>query len=64
MAEAKRIPAADKAPEDFTPPALPLVVKKFVQVTVTRKGGEVEAVRFILRSGDVLAIDGQTVAEG
>lgn len=64
MAEARRIPAAEKAPEDFLPPAMPAVAKKFVDLIVKRKGGGSEAARFILRPGDVMSIDGKTVAEG
>lgn len=64
MAEAQRIPAAEKAPGDFIPPAMQAIVKKFVAVVVKRKDGSEEGSRVILRPGDMLTVDGKTVAEG
>lgn len=64
MSQAQRIPASEKKPEDFLPPALPPVVKKVVTILVTRASGETETVTMILRPGDVATIDSQTIAEG
>lgn len=62
--QASRIPASEKAPEDFIPPPMPPVHKKVFTLTVTRKDGTVETTTLILRPGDVAAIDGQTILEG
>jgi hypothetical protein len=64
MANAQRIPASEKKPEDFLPPVLPPVVKKVVSIVVTRASGDTETTTVILRPGDVASIDGQPVAEG
>ncbi len=64
MGEASRIPAAEKAPEDFLPPELPPVRKKVVTIVVSRVDGGVETATIILRPGDAATIDGVTVAEG
>ena len=64
MGQATRIPAADKAPEDFLPPAMPEVKKKIVTITLKRADGSEETRTLILRPGDVASIDGVTIAEG
>jgi hypothetical protein len=63
MGEARRIPASEKAPEDFLPPKPQKVEKRVVLLTMTRKIGEVDHITVIMRPGDVLAIDGKTVLE-
>lgn len=62
--QAQRIPAAEKRPEDFLPPQLQAVQKKFFQFQVIRSSGKVETTIIILRPGDVAQIDGKTVLEG
>lgn len=64
MNQATRIPAADKAPEDFLPLPLPPVVKKVCTLTIKRKDGSVETRPIIMRPGDIADIDGTTVLEG
>lgn len=64
MGEAKRIAAADKKPEDFAPPDLPPIQKKVAQIVVTRASGETETITLIVRPGDVVKLDGQTILEG
>jgi hypothetical protein len=64
MGQANRIPAADKAPEDFLPLPTPPVVKKVVHLVITRKDGSTEQLPFILRPGDVASIYGMKILEG
>ena len=53
MNKAHRIPAAEKRPEDFSPIPLRPVEKRVCALQITRKGGNVETMTFILRPGDV-----------
>jgi hypothetical protein len=62
--KAHRIPASEKAPEDFLPIPMPPVVKKVHVLTVTRKSGAVETITLILRPGDVASLGGKTFLEG
>lgn len=62
--QARRIPASEKAPQDFLPPALPEVKKKVFVLTINRAEGAAESMTLILRPGDVATIDGKTILEG
>lgn len=63
MANAQRIPAAQKRPEEFAPRVVAQADKRFADLVIKRASGEVNATRMVLRPGDVVTLDGKTIME-